>query len=70
MLLSDARQLGDAPADVERRGEWTRLAAEVDTFRARYRVDAAETQAIPAAFREQKIGSSPPGSRLRGRPRS
>lgn len=52
-----AQQLGDVPANAERRAEWTRLAAEVDTFRARYGIEENAVDAIPAQYREQKLGA-------------
>ncbi|KFF58202.1 hypothetical protein JF66_20320, partial [Cryobacterium sp. MLB-32] len=50
-------QLGDVPADSARRDVWVRLAAEVDVFRDRYKIDPAEAQAIPAAYRERPVGA-------------
>jgi len=50
-------QLGDVPADSARRDAWVRLAAEVDVFRDRYKIDPAEAQAIPAAYRERTVGA-------------
>ncbi|TFC94499.1 MULTISPECIES: MobF family relaxase [Cryobacterium] len=52
-----AQQLGDVPADGTRRQEWVTLAAEVDVFRDRYKVDPAQTQAIPEAYRERSVGA-------------
>jgi hypothetical protein len=52
-----AAQLGDVPADSTRRDEWVKLAAEVDVFRDRYKVDPAEAQAIPVAYRERAVGA-------------
>ncbi|WP_134569779.1 MobF family relaxase [Cryobacterium sp. Sr3] len=52
-----ARQLGDVPAESARRQDWVRLAAEVDVFRDRYKVDPTQTQAIPEAYRERSVGA-------------
>jgi len=51
-----AEQLGDVPAAAERREAWTRLAAEVDTFRTRYGIEDAGV-AVPKQYREQTIGA-------------
>lgn len=50
-------QLGDVPAESTRRQEWVRLAAEVDVFRDRYKIDPAQSQAIPEACRERSVGA-------------
>ncbi|TFC87134.1 MobF family relaxase [Cryobacterium sp. TMT3-29-2] len=52
-----AQQLGDIPVEGSRREEWVRLAAEVDVFRDRYKVDPTQTQAIPEAYRERTVGA-------------
>lgn len=52
-----AQQLGDVPADSMRRDAWVQLAVEVDVFRDRYKVDRAQTQAIPTAYRERAVGA-------------
>ncbi|TFC63808.1 MobF family relaxase [Cryobacterium sp. TMT2-4] len=52
-----AQQLGDVPAEGARRGEWVRLAAEVDVFRDRYKVEPTQTQAIPEVYRERTVGA-------------
>lgn len=52
-----ALELGETPAEGTRRQEWVRLAAEVDVFRDRYKVEPAQTQAIPAAYRERTVGA-------------
>ncbi|WP_104126213.1 hypothetical protein [Cryobacterium sp. Y57] len=52
-----AQQLGDVPAESTLRQEWVRLADEVDVFRDRYKVDPAQTQAIPEAYRERGVGA-------------
>ncbi|MGO4785180.1 MobF family relaxase [Cryobacterium sp. W22_MBD10_FK3] len=52
-----AQQLGDVPAEGAPREEWLRLAAEVAVFRDRYRVDPAQADAIPAAYRERTVGA-------------
>ena len=52
-----AKELGDVPAEGTRRQEWVRLAAEVDVFRDRYKIDPAQTQAIPEAYRERSVGA-------------
>ena len=52
-----ATQLGDVPAEPARRADWTQLAAEVDVFRAQYRVDSSETVAVPVAYRERAVGA-------------
>jgi hypothetical protein len=52
-----AQQLGDVPVEGAPREEWVRLAAEVAVFRDRYRVDPAQTDAIPAAYRERAVGA-------------
>ncbi|TFC77458.1 conjugal transfer protein, Dtr system [Cryobacterium cheniae] len=52
-----AQQLGDVPEESARRQEWVRLAAEVDVFRDRYKVDPAQTQPIPDAYRERSVGA-------------
>lgn len=49
-------QLGDIPVDEQRRAEWVRLAAEVDTFRARYQVPDTEDAAIPGPYRAGHVG--------------
>jgi hypothetical protein len=51
-----AAQLGSVPAEPDRRAEWVRLAAEVDTFRDRHNVPLEERNAIPAARRGDGIG--------------
>jgi hypothetical protein len=52
-----AQQLGGVPAENTRREDWVRLAAEVDVFRDRYKVDPAQTQPIPEAYRERSVGA-------------
>ena len=52
-----AAQLGDVPANSTRRDAWVKLAAEVDVFRDRYKVDPAQAQAIPVAYRERAVGA-------------
>jgi conjugative relaxase-like TrwC/TraI family protein len=52
-----AQQLGAVPIEADRREEWVRLAAEVDVFRTQYRVDPAETTAVPDEYRERAIGA-------------
>ncbi|TFD24831.1 hypothetical protein E3T32_04510 [Cryobacterium sp. TMT2-23] len=52
-----AQQLGDVPAESNSRQEWVRLAAEVDVFRDRYKVDPSQTAAIPVAYRERGVGA-------------
>jgi conjugative relaxase-like TrwC/TraI family protein len=52
-----AQQLGDVPADTDRRQQWTQLAAEVDVFRTQYRVEATEKTAVPAEYRERAVGA-------------
>ena len=52
-----ARQLGDVPQAPERRQKWVQLAAEVDVFRAQYRVEPAEHTAVPAEYRERAVGA-------------
>jgi hypothetical protein len=52
-----AQQLGDVPAEGAPREEWVRLAAEVAVFRDRCRVDPAQADAIPAAYRERAVGA-------------
>jgi hypothetical protein len=52
-----AHQLGQVPEDLERRQQWTQLAAEVDVFRAQYRIDSAEVTAIPVDYRERAVGA-------------
>jgi len=49
-------QLGRIPTDEQQRETWTRLAAEVDTFRARYQVPETEEDAIPAQYRTNHVG--------------
>ena len=51
-----AGQLGSVPTEAARREEWTRLAAEVATFRDRFKVPETEAEAVPAAYRGQAIG--------------
>jgi conjugative relaxase-like TrwC/TraI family protein len=52
-----AQQLGDVPADTDRRQQWTQLAAEVDVFRTQYRVEPTEKTAVPAEYRERPVGA-------------
>ncbi|WP_158252101.1 helicase C-terminal domain-containing protein, partial [Cryobacterium sp. M23] len=52
-----AQQLGDVPTESARRQEWVLLAAEIDVFRDRYKVDPAQTLAIPEAYRERNVGA-------------
>jgi conjugative relaxase-like TrwC/TraI family protein len=52
-----ALQLGAVPAEGTHRQEWVRLAAEVDVFRDRYKVDPTQTQAIPEAYRKCTVGA-------------
>ncbi|MDJ0324374.1 MobF family relaxase [Cryobacterium sp. PH31-AA6] len=52
-----ALQLGAVPAEGTRRHEWVRLAAEVDVFRDRYKVDPTQTLAVPEAYRERGVGA-------------
>lgn len=52
-----AQALGDVPAEGAGRQAWVRLAAEVDVFRDRYKVDPAQTQPIPEAYRERSVGA-------------
>ncbi|WP_249409121.1 MobF family relaxase [Frigoribacterium sp. CFBP 8751] len=51
-----ASHLGGVPAESARREEWTRLAAEVATFRDRFQVPETEPDAVPAAYRGQALG--------------
>ena len=53
-----AENLGPVPSEAERRAEWSRLAAEIDTFRGRYRIDQATPEAIPVMFRDQPTGAN------------
>jgi conjugative relaxase-like TrwC/TraI family protein len=52
-----AAELGDVPAELEKRKQWTELAAEVSVFRAKYRVDESAPQAVPAEYRERAVGA-------------
>lgn len=52
-----ARELGEVPADTDRRQQWTELAAEVDVFRTQYRIDPKETAAVPADYRQRAVGA-------------
>jgi conjugative relaxase-like TrwC/TraI family protein len=52
-----ASELGEVPADTDRRQAWTELAAEVDVFRTQYRIDPTETAAVPADFRQRPVGA-------------
>ena len=52
-----AQQLGDVPADADRRADWNKLAAEVDAFRGRYAIEEATPDAIPNQYRERAIGA-------------
>ncbi|MBX0301849.1 relaxase domain-containing protein [Cryobacterium sp. 1639] len=52
-----ARELGEVPADTDRRQQWTELAAEVDVFRTQYRIDPKETAAVPADYRQRPVGA-------------
>jgi conjugative relaxase-like TrwC/TraI family protein len=49
-------ELGRVPDDEQRREQWTRLAAEVDTFRARYQVPETEENAVPEKYRTNQVG--------------
>lgn len=49
-------QLGEVPVDEQRRAEWVRLAAEVDTFRTRYQVPDTEDAAVPETYRTGRVG--------------
>ena len=51
-----AKGLGPVPADPERAQRWRDTAAEIQMFRDRYKVPAAEETPIPAKFREQDTG--------------
>ncbi|WP_345376779.1 MobF family relaxase [Frondihabitans cladoniiphilus] len=50
-------ELGDIPADLGKRQQWTVLAAEVSVFREKYRVDEASPEAVPAGYRERAVGA-------------
>jgi conjugative relaxase-like TrwC/TraI family protein len=52
-----ARELGEVPADTDRRRQWTELAAEVDVFRTQYRIDPQETAAVPVGYRQRPVGA-------------
>ncbi|WP_199183102.1 hypothetical protein, partial [Cryobacterium sp. Y29] len=52
-----ASELGEVPADTDRRQQWTELAAEVDVFRTQYRIDPQETVAVPADYRQRTVGA-------------
>ncbi|TFB92258.1 MULTISPECIES: MobF family relaxase [unclassified Cryobacterium] len=52
-----ASELGEVPADVDRRQQWTELAAEVDVFRTQYRINPQETVAVPADYRQRPVGA-------------
>jgi conjugative relaxase-like TrwC/TraI family protein len=52
-----SRELGDVPAEPDRRQQWTELAAEVDVFRTQYRIDPKETAAVPADYRQRPVGA-------------
>jgi conjugative relaxase-like TrwC/TraI family protein len=52
-----ASELGEVPTDTDRRQAWTQLAAEVDVFRAQYRIDPTETAAVPADYRQRPVGA-------------
>ncbi|TFC92997.1 MULTISPECIES: MobF family relaxase [Cryobacterium] len=52
-----ASELGEVPADTDRRQQWTELAAEVDVFRTQYRIDPQETAAVPADYRQRPVGA-------------
>lgn len=45
------------PEDLERRQQWTQLAAEVEVFRAQHRIDPAEATAVPTDYRERAVGA-------------
>ncbi|WP_080939401.1 AAA family ATPase [Clavibacter michiganensis] len=47
--------LGAVPSHPKRMVAWHQLAAEVDVLRAKYRIDPAEPQAIPATLRGNEI---------------
>lgn len=52
-----AKGLGPVPADPERAQLWRDTAVEIQMFRERYKVPAAEETPIPAKFREQETGA-------------
>ena len=52
-----ASELGQVPADTDRRQQWTQLAAEVDVFRTQYRIDPQDTAAVPADYRQRTVGA-------------
>ncbi|AMM22898.1 hypothetical protein AX769_22460 (plasmid) [Frondihabitans sp. PAMC 28766] len=47
--------LGAVPSDPVRMFAWHKLAAEVDVFRGKYRVDPADTQAVPEKLRGNQV---------------
>jgi len=49
-------ELGRFPEEPRRREQWTRLAAEVDLFRSRYRIPESEERAIPEKYRTHQVG--------------
>ncbi|WP_426624526.1 MobF family relaxase [Leifsonia sp. McL0607] len=51
-----SRALGPVPANPARQKRWMRLAAEIELFRTRYKVDPSTPEPVPAALREGELG--------------
>ncbi|MBM7781871.1 MobF family relaxase [Arthrobacter tumbae] len=49
-------QLGPIPSDLLKQQQWVRLAAEVDTYRARYNLSDSEPTAVPTKYRALETG--------------
>lgn len=51
-----SRDLGAVPHDPTQRAEWARTAAEIETFRARYRLPDTTAEAVPEQFQHGRLG--------------
>lgn len=52
-----AASLGPVPSDIDHQEQWRQLAAEISTYRDRYRIPISESAPIPATHQESGVGA-------------